>query len=1303
MPRGHTSKAGQRDCSYGVGYGQNRAVNSRLNWWDHTPRPRLRTLGARWFRVLTSSVTLSLALEAAASIEWQGGEREGFRVATVAPAVPGRTGFRLLTAAETGILFTNSLAQSRYVTNQIYLNGAGVAAGDVDGDGRCDLYFCGLDRPNALYRNLGNWRFEDVTERAGVALAEFASTGAAFADLDGDGDLDLVVNTVGEGTWVLRNDGQARFVATTPGRPLNYLRGGMSLGLADIDGDGDLDLYVANYRTTTLRDMPNTRLTLKDLGDRLVVTAMDGRPATDADLVGRFTVSRDHRIRENGEADVLYLNDGQGGFSPVSFTGGSFLDEDGQLLQEPPYDWSLTAAFRDLNGDLAPDLYVCGDFESPDRIWLNNGRGQFRALDRLALRCTSIFSMGIDFADVNRDGWDDFFVSDMLSRDHARRMLETGEIQPVHLPLGAIANRPQYSRNTLLVNRGDVTYAELAQFAGVQASEWTWSPNFLDVDLDGFEDLLITTGHELQMMNGDIINQAEAMKSQKQMSAFELQRLRTLFPRYSLPNVAFRNRGDLTFEDVSALWGFNVPDVGNALALADLDNDGDLDAVVNNLNGPAELYRNEGAAPRLAVRLKGSSPNTQGIGAKIAVTGGPVPRQTQEIMCGGRYLSGNEALRTFAAGSLTNRLAIEVHWRSGRRSLVTNALPNRVYEIAEAAANKASQPFIPEADDRRSAPWFEDASDRLGHRHHEDPFDDFSRQPLLANRLSQLGPGISWLDFDGDGWDDLVIPSGRGGALGCYRNQTDGAFARQTDGVLGRLVGRDQTVALGLGPVLLVGSSNYEDGTTNGGCIRIYDLARQAAGDSILGHLSSTGPLALADVDQDGDLDLFVGGRVLPGRYPEPATSLFLRNEGGRLAIDQVFERLGLVSGALFSDLDGDGTPELVLACEWGPVRIFRHERGRFSPWDPPVRWRATAGPGASSSGAPAALPAPGPLSALTGWWAGVAAGDLDGDGRLDLVVSNWGLNSRYRPTTASPVWVRYSDLSGSGGVDVIETYLNPATGKEVPRRGLRSVLAALPFVQETITSLAAYGQATVHEIYGERLATAGVVEATTLLSMVFFNRGDRLEAMPLPDQAQWAPAFGVCIADLDGDGAEDVFLSQNFFAVNPDDWRQDAGRGLLLRGDGRGGLAAVPGTASGLKIYGEQRGCAVSDYDRDGRVDLAVTQNGAPTRLFRNVHAQPGLRIRLLGPPANPHAIGATLRLQAGERSGPARELQAGAGYWSHNSVVSVLSLGEEPTHLWVRWPGGRTTTSPLPPEAREVALAADGSVRVTLAETTR
>ena len=1211
-------------------------------------------------------LVVALPAAAAGRLDWQ--TAPGYRWRELPVPAAGKTGFTLLPPQSTGILFTNYLSPERYLTNSMLLNGSGVAAGDVDGDGLCDLYFCGLDGPNALYRNLGNWKFQDVTAVAGVACPELDATGAVFADIDGDGDLDLIINSLGGGTHIFINDGQGHFTRQSNTPPLNYGKGGTSLALADIDGDGDLDLYVANYRTWTIRDRPGSDVKVDAVQGRPAVVRVNNRPISDPDLVGRFTIGANGSLEEHGEADALYLNDGRGRFSPLPFTGGTFLDEEGEPLAEPPYDWGLSVMFRDMNGDGAPDIYVCNDFRSPDRIWLNSGQGRFRAIPRLALRHTSVFSMGVDFADINRDGFDDFFVLDMLSPHHQKRHNQIGNLSTFDLPIGEIENRPQYSRNSLFLNRRDGTYAEISCLSGTTASEWSWTPIFLDVDLDGYEDLLITTGHELDAANADVTQHGEAIMAAQKLSPLEQLSLRKMYGRLEVPKVAFRNRGDLTFEEVGEAWGFNARTVSHGMALADLDGDGDMDLVVNNLNGAAGVYRNDGIAPRVAVRLKGRAPNTRGIGAKLWLYGGAVPMQSQEMICGGRYLSGDDAMRVFAAGSLTNEMRIEVRWRNGLRSVVSGVKANRLYEIDEAGAQAAPPEAKPEA-----KPLFEDVSEQIGHKHHEEEYNDFERQPLLARKLSQLGPGVGWHDLDGDGWEDLIIGSGGGGRVGVYHNEGGRGFKVMSQGPLQRVVGRDQTTVLGMGSTLIVGSSNYEDGQTNGGCVRIYDLQRQVGGDSILGEQFSRGPLALGDIDGDGTLDLFVGGRCVPGRYPEPADSLLLRNQGGKFVVAQRLEKVGLVSGAVFSDLDGDGRPELILACEWGPVRVFGNRAGRY------VELTQELG-----------------LAEYTGWWNGVTTGDLDGDGRLDIIASNWGRNTRFEGHTQQPLRVYYGDFAEDGTVSLMEAYFEPEMNKVVPWRDLKVMSRALPFVQAKFTSYHAYGGASVEEILGAKFSAARELQATTLDSMVFLNRGGRFEAHSLPREAQFAPAFGVCVGDMDGDGNEDLFLSQNFFATSPEDWRQDAGRGLWLRGDGQGGFKAVSGQESGVAVYGEQRGCALADYDGDGRVDLVVTQNGAATKLYHNVGGKPGLRVRLKGGAGNPTAVGAQLRLIYGERKGPVREIHAGSGYWSQDGAVQVLGMAETPTQLWVRWPGGKTLTASVSRGAREIEVTTDGEVKM-------
>jgi hypothetical protein len=1232
--------------------------------------PLFRPATPPWRARLAGLVLALVGAAAVSGLDWQ--PCPGGRSASLAVPAAGKPGFTLLPATATGISFTNFIPERRHLTNQILLNGSGVAAGDVDGDGWCDLYFCRLEGANALYRNLGGWRFEDITATSGVACTDLTSTGAAFADLDGDGDLDLVVNTLGRGTHVFFNDGNGRF-SHAP-FVLNPGKGGMSLALADIDGDGFLDLYVANYRTLGLMDMPNARATFKRVGGKLEVETVNGRPTTAPDLADRFVVGPRGNVEELGEPDVVYHNQGGTNFVAISWTDGAFLDEDNRPLTHAPFDWGLSAMFHDINGDGLPDLYVCNDFHTPDRFWINQGGGRFRLLPRLAQRKTSLFSMAVDFGDINRDGFDDFIVLDMMSRDHRQRMRYLNDMTPSVPVIGQFDDRPDYGLNTLFLNRGDMTFAEIAQLAGLEAAEWAWSCVFLDVDLDGWEDLLVVNGMERAARDLDVAAELRRLRGLGRMSDREIFEARRMFPRLATAKLAFRNRGDLTFEEVGQAWGFDLQSVSQGMALADLDNDGDLDVVLNNMNSVASLYRNESAAPRVAVRLRGTSPNTHGIGARISLVGGAAPLQAQEVFAGGRYLSGDEARRTFAAGAATNRLRLEVTWRNGRRSKLEPVLANHLYEVDEAAAVSTGpgepRPATPEAAPR----WFEDASQLLGHAHHDEPFDDFARQPLLPNKLSQLGPGIAWFDLDGNGWEDLVIAGGKGGALATYLNDGRGGFRLLEEPAFTQSLTRDQTTVLGWQPaappgVILAGVANYEDGLALGAAVRLYDLAGKRAEDAVPAGESSPGPLALGDLDGDGTLELFVGGRVVPGKYPLAAESRLLRVEHGKFVLDpersKALAGAGMVSGAVFSDLDGDGHPELVLATEWGPIRVFRQDHGRL------IEITTNLG-----------------LARFTGWWNGVTAGDFDEDGRLDLVASNWGRNTKYQAHRTQPLELVFGDFDEDGTPDLLEAHYEPALQKLVPERQLDTLARVLPFLREQFSSHRAFSTAGIDEVLGDRKRLARSLQANWLESTVFLNRGDHFEPVPLPLEAQMAPAFGVCVADFDGDGHEDIFLAQNFFAVQPETPRHDAGRGLWLRGDGAGHFTAVPGQESGLRVYGEQRGAAACDYDGDGRVDLAVTQNGAATRLFHNAGAKPGLRVRLEGPPGNPNAIGAVIRLRFGERLGPAREIHAGSGYWSQDAAVQVLGTPSPPTQAWVRWPGGTEAGADVPPGATAVSL---------------
>jgi hypothetical protein len=1010
-------------------------------------------------------------------------------------------------------------------------------------------------------------------------------------------------------------------------------------------------------------DMPNTHFNLRRVSGTQVITTVNGRPVSDPEFAGRFVVNARGGIDELGEPDMLYRNVGGTNFVLRSFTDGSFLDEDGRPLQRSPLAWGLSVAIRDINQDRRPDIYVCNDFDSPEDIWLNQGGGRFRAIDRLAMRKSSFFSMGLDFADINRDGHDDFFVLDMLGRDRVNRLTTMADRNPPIPRIGEIDNRPGYMMNTLFLNRGDGTYAEIAHLSGVAASDWSWAAAFLDVDLDGWEDLLVSNGHERAARHMDIVDQLQRARSQRQMSANEILEARKIFPRLANPNVAFRNRRDLTFEE--AKWGFDYVGVSHGLALADLDNDGDLDVVVNNLNDAAGVYRNNSSAPRLGVRLRGKAPNTFGIGARIEVHGGPVT-QSQEMMCGGKYLSCDEPMRAFAAGTETNVLTVRVSWLSGKQTIVSNAAPNYIYEVSEDAARE-----VPAVPAKIEAPLFAELT-AAAHRHIEVPFDDFTHQPLLPHKLSQLGPGLAWADIDGDGWEDLLISSGRGGQIGLLRNVSGQKFESSIKAPLDQIAARDQTALLpwkkaASETVVLAGWSNYEDGVGSNS-VRAYNASTGRVEDNFPHHGSAVGPLAMADVDNDGDLDLFVGGRSVPGKYPLPPKSLLLRNNGSRFEEDLTnsarLSASGMISGAVFSDIDSDNDPDLLLACDWGPPRLFRNDGGVFTD--------TTTAAG---------------LDHFTGWWNGISTADFNGDGRQDIVASNWGRNTRYQSYRSKPLQLFYADVDQDSVVETLVTYFDQGLGKRAPFRGLDLLGSALPFLRERFRTHEAFAKASIEEIFPQ--VKAQTLEATWLDSTVFLNRGKHFEAIPLPVEAQMAPAFAVCVADFNGDGHEDIFLAQNFFALHPETPRLDGGTGLLLVGKGDGHFTALSPRESGLRIFGEQRGCAAADFNRDGRWDLAVGQNGAATKLYRNETARPGMRVVLSGSAGNSTAVGAVVRVGDDQGWGPAREIHLGSGYLSTDSPVPVTTFSRKPTRVEVRWPGGAVKQQAIAPDATEIKLS--------------
>lgn len=1208
--------------------------------------------------------------------EWT--EEDGYRWAPLSPGVSQEPGFARLSSGATGVDFENTLTDREIDENQHYLNGSGVAAGDVDGDGWVDLYFAQLNGRNRLYMNAGGLEFREVTDSANVAHEGYYSTGVTFADLDGDSDLDLLVGSMSKGIIGYINDGSGQFTRWSKGA-IETEKGNSTLALADIDGDADLDLYVTNYKERSAEDLYSR----DEIATENIVRRKRVDGGIQAEIVPpfdeHFAIVGEGAVQgpaETGEIDALYLNEGDGRVEKVESDSNHFrtaTGEPGGLARE----WGLNASFQDINQDGRPDLYVNNDFWTPDRIWINQGGGVFRELERRAVRNQSFSSMTVDFTDLNRNGALDLFVTEMLSPSHGHRLRQHTPEGP--FPADRIESQPQYNRNSLYLNRGDNTFAEIAYYSGVEATGWSWGVRFLDVDLDGFEDLLVNTGfsHDVQDMDS-------RRKMGRKMSRFPDKRFITEYPRLDLPNEAFRNEGDLTFSRKKQGWGYGTDDdVSHGLATADLDKDGDLDLVVNRLNEAAGVYENQGTASRIAVQLSGRAPNTHGIGATVRLEGGKgegTPQQ-RELTAGGDYLSGSTPTAVFAADPKNANHTIRVEWPNEDQTVVDSARANRIYEIEQPARSPVVSRSDSSGSERENTrprdPLFEDVSKRLSHTHHENEYDDYRLQPLLPIKLSEQGPGLSWIDYDGDGAEDLVIGTGKGGELALYENDGAGGFDRRRPASITDTALADQTTIVGWptedGARMIVGTSNYEVQNPKRPSARQY----LAEGDTVArrkpipGTWSATGPMAAADYDQDGDLDLFVGGRIIRGQYPWDASSRVFNNQNGKFTVDESnsdsFSGVGLVTGAVFTDIDGDGDPDVLLSRAWDSLALYRNDEGTFRD--------VTEEMG---------------LDGAKGWWNGVTTGDFTGNGLLDIVATNLGSNSAYQTASDHPLRMYYSDFNGDRRGEIIEAYYDPDTDGYVPRRK-RTAYESTPVpLTSRADSYRQFATSSLEELLDVELPSLSVKEINTVKHTVFVNKGDHFDARPLPKEAQLTAAFHAGVADYNADGCEDLFLSQNFFGTRPTVPRVDAGRGLWLEGNEEGKFEVVPGQVSGIEVYGEQRGAALGDFNDDGRVDLAVSQNNARTKLYANRAEDAGVSVRLEGPPSNLRGVGSSIRVVYDDGSaGPRREVRAGDGYWSQRSLEHILGRSGQVDKVSIQWFDGRVDTVDVSSGSGDVSVA--------------
>ena len=1106
-------------------------------------------------------------------------------------------------SAYTGLDFTNHVTDTPEQNPFTYRNqyhGGGVALGDLTGDGLPEVVLTSNQGGTRLYLNEGHFRFRDITDQAGVRGNGAWTTGVTIADVNGDGKLDIYVCHSGPDATTRANElwinqgpdahGVPHFVEQAAAYGIADRGYGQQAVFFDYDHDGKLDLFL-------VRNTPKA--------------------------VTGFGLKNTRNVRDSLGGARLYRNDGvvdgHPHFTDVSAKAG---------IYGPENAYGLGVVVTDVNRDGWPDIYVSHDYYERDYLYLNNGDGTFtEALDR-AMTVDSYFSMGLDIADLDNDGWPDVYTTDMLPEGDQRLKTVTAyEGWDVYQTKVRIGYGYQLMRNMLQHNNGvgaaGLTFSDVGQMAGVAHTDWSWGALIADLDLDGLKDIYVTNGLARDQTDQDFIAYAadqETIKAVTASGAVDYMALVHAMPATPISNYAFHNDGHLAFTNRAAAWGLETPSMSNGAAYADLDGDGAPDLVVNNVDQEAFVYRNNARTllpgnHYLQLRLAGDGANPFGVGARVTIRSGS-EQFYQELEPTRGFQSSSDYLLTFGLGARATVDSVTVDWPDGRSNVLRQVATNQRLTVRHADAG-AAPPVVPPAVAAATAARLAmphalvadvTAQVKLTFVHRENDFVDFDRDRLIPKMLSTEGPALAVGDVNGDGLDDLYFGGAKEQPGELLLQQPDGTFAKSNPGLF-----EADAISEDVGAVFFDadGDGKPDLYVVSGG--NEFSEDSPALQDRLYlndghGHFHKAPPGALpaetiagsravaADYDGNGTQDLFVGGRVVPWKYGVAPRSMLLQNDGhghftdvtARLAPE--LAHVGMVTDAVWKDVDGDGRLDLVVVGEWMPITVFHNAGG----------------------GRLVRLAVPG-LARSNGWWNRIVAGDFTGHGRTDFIVGNLGLNTRLHATASEPAQMYVKDFDGNGIVEQIVTLYNGGVSYPITLRD--DLIKALPFLKARYPSYKSYAKQRITDIFtAKELDGATVQTAYTFATSLVRNDGNgQFTVIPLPDDAQLAPVYGLLARDLDGDGKLDLLMGGNFDGVKPEIGRMAASAGLALRGDGAGHFTPSQANASGFFVPGQTRDIAAV-RTRAGIAYVVARNNDRPL-FFRPASVAKGSSVIAIGP----------------------------------------------------------------------------------------